>query len=101
MGEEPTLLEDTLVELRTIIRWILSGLIEALFIICWVLTQWIVNELIISRFRISGEVDKTVLTIAQWLFAIATLTPILFFLVQLIVTMSVRTYRYIRKELKK
>lgn len=97
---EPTILADAASELSYVIRWVLSGLIQATFIICWVLIQWGVNKYIITPFNVYG-VDGLVLKTAQWIFAIATLAPIVFFLVQLLVTMYVRTRNRIREELKK
>ena len=100
MEQEQTILAEILFEFRTIFRWVLSGLIQAFFIVCWVLIQWGVNEYIITRFSLAG-IDGMLLSIFQWVFAITTLAPILFFTVQLLVTMTMRTYSNIRQIIKR
>lgn len=92
------LIEDTSKEFHTVFRWVLSGLIEAFFIVCWVLIQWLLNKYILEPFALSG-IDKITLTIAQWGFAIATLAPIIFFTAKLVFTMAIRTFREITKDL--
>lgn len=89
--------ESVTSELQIVLRWVMSGLIEALFLSCWVIIQWGVNEYVVSRFSVNG-IDATVLTIAQWLFGLATLSPIVFRIVRLIVIMAIRTFRDIRTE---
>src|SRR5262245_39258659 len=97
MRQEPNILAEATEEFITVVRWVLSGFIQAFFIICWVIIQWAVNEYVIVRFRVTG-IDERVLIIAQLLFAIATISPIVFFLIQLLITMALRTWRFIRKE---
>ena len=96
MEEGSNILNDALLELRTIFRWVLSGLIQAIFIVCWVVTQWGVNEFVIKVFALEST-DGILLTIVQWGFAILTLAPILFYVIQSLVTMTIRTYRGIRQ----
>lgn len=100
MNDKLKILADVPDEFLLVFRWILSGIIQALFIALWVLVQWSVNKYIITQFQVGGT-DKNVLFIAQWLFAIATLIPMLLFLVKLLVTMTLRTYREIRQEFQK
>jgi len=95
--EEAPILESAWGEFLTVFRWVLFGIVEAFFLACWVLTQYVVNEYVISRFEVNG-IDAIVLTIAQWLFGIATLAPILFRIIKLLGTLSIRTYRAIRDE---
>lgn len=95
MEKQPTIIGDTLVEFGAVFRWVLSGFIQAFFIVCWVLTQWAINEYVINRFALAGT-DRVLLNIFQWIFAITTLAPILFFTVQFLVAMAMRTYSSIR-----
>ena len=97
MAEEPPVLESITEELQTAAQWVASGIIEGLFITCWVLTQWLLNEYVITRYRMEG-VDAWTLTVAQWLFGIATLLPIGFRLIRLFGTMAIRTYRALQRE---
>ncbi len=91
---------DAAIEFVTVLRWLLSGLIQALFLGLWVIIQWAVNEYVVMRFQVTGT-DKAVLVIAQYAFGVATLAPILFFLLRLIATMAIRTFRDIKNELFK
>lgn len=100
MEQEPPILQEAFSEFKTVLRWVLSGLIEAFFVVCWVLIQWIVNKYVITQFTLEG-IDAHLLEVFQWIFAISTLAPIVFFLLQLIVTMAVRTYGSIRQVIKK
>ena len=99
MEQEPTIIGEAFVELKTVTRWVLSGLIEAFFVACWVITQWFMNTYVVKLFGID-EGDKTIFEIFRWLFGISTLAPIVYFLIKLLVTMTVRTWREIQKELK-
>lgn len=100
--EDENVLKEASVEFQTILRWILSGLIQALFIVCWVVIQWVVNRYIVIPYGADFTgIDRIVLIISQWIFGITTLAPIVFFVVRLLVTMGVRTYRDIQGEIRK
>lgn len=95
--EGETVLKNSTSEFWTVISWMASGINQALFIIVWVILQWAVNEYIIVPFGVQG-IDKVVLYYAQLIFAISTLGPIAFYMVQLLVTLAIRTWRVISNE---
>jgi hypothetical protein len=97
MREDPPVLESISEELQTALKWVATGVIEALFVSSWVIIQWSVNEYVIARY-VMVDVDAWTLTVAQRVFAIATLVPIVFRLIRLFGTMAIRTYRALRKE---
>lgn len=95
-GRDPeNIFADARIEFVTVLRWLLSVLIQAVFLGLWVIIQWAVNEYVVMRFRVTS-IDKAVLVNAQYVFGIATLAPIMFFLLKLIVTMAIRTFLDIR-----
>lgn len=77
------------------IRWVLSGLLNAVFLVAWTLTQWGVSW-VIEKFPLSG-LDRHVSIIMQWGFAITTLLPILFYIWYDTVTMYYRARSKIRE----
>jgi uncharacterized membrane protein YfhO len=77
-------------------KWIIAGFFEAIFIVCWVLIQWLVNEYVISRFKVDG-VDFITLIIAQWLFGFATLAPIVLRIIEVTGLLSIHTFKILRK----
>jgi len=104
MADETTRLSQELSDLswQTVlfIRWMLSSLLDAAFLAFWVLIQWTVDQYVIRRFDLSG-VDKYVYLVAQVLFAVSTLAPILFYIVGDIAIMWIRTKRTIQQEREK
>jgi ABC-type transport system involved in Fe-S cluster assembly fused permease/ATPase subunit len=65
-------------ETTTFLRWVISGLIDSVFLIIWVFTQWLTNS-IINNLNLSN-IDKWVLIIFQILFAASTLAPVIVYI---------------------
>ncbi len=83
-------------ETATFLRWAISGAIDSVFLIVWVFTQWLTNN-IINSLNLSG-IDKWVLIIFQVLFAISTLTPVIVYIYADIRIMILRAQRRISQE---
>ena len=96
--EKPT---DTLAPLKEIpkefvvfLRWLLASLIDAGFLVTWVwLQHW--TSSYINGLELSS-IDKATTVAFQILFAIATLAPILFYIVRDVTIMAMRTWAAIR-----
>jgi lipid-A-disaccharide synthase-like uncharacterized protein len=78
--------------------WILSGVIDAAFVVAWVFVQWFVNEKVIEVYPLAG-IDRWALGIIQGLFAVSTLVPIIAYVVVDIVVILNRARTMIMKEL--
>ena len=101
MSEKFEIFKDVPDEFLNAVRWIASGLIQIIFIVLWVIMQWAVKHYVIVPYASGAEgADKYTLAIAQWLFSISTLTPIILFVLRQIITMLVRTYRGIRQDIE-
>lgn len=94
-NERKLLYNDTVREAQHVTRWIISGLMQAAWIVGIVLIQNWVNRTILTQYLLSG-LDSLVITVAQHLFAISTLAPIAFFVLESQVVMAARTYANIR-----
>jgi len=86
-------------ELRTFLKWTVSGLIDSAFLVLWVLVQW-GNQKIIENLQLSG-LDKWQLTAFQILFAISTLASVIIYIVTDISIMFIQAKRMVKKELEK
>jgi uncharacterized membrane protein YraQ (UPF0718 family) len=86
------MLDELWQEFKTVLKWLLFGLLEALFISVWVIIQWAVDKHVIATYEVEG-ISKVVLTIAQSLFAFITLLPILLHIIESSVRMIKRTWR--------
>ena len=87
---------ETKIRLSTIIKWILSGFIDSLFLIFWVLIQW-GTQRILGNLELMG-IDRLVFYIFQALFAISTLAPVVIFMYSDIATMVIRAKLQIQTE---
>jgi hypothetical protein len=90
-------LNEIKTETFTFLRWIISGVIDSVFLIIWVVTQWGTNN-IISNLSLSG-VDKWVLITFQILFSISTLAPVIVYIYVDINIMILRAQRRIVLEI--
>lgn len=89
-------LKDTL---RLFTAWIVTSLIDSLFLALWVTIQWLVGSKVITPLELSG-IDRVVLTIFQILFSISTLAPIAITIYRDIRIMLLRTQRRIQSEIE-
>jgi ABC-type transport system involved in Fe-S cluster assembly fused permease/ATPase subunit len=71
-------LNEIKTEIFTFLRWIISGVMDSVFLIIWVVTQWATNN-IINNLNLSG-IDKWVLITFQILFAVSTLAPVIVYI---------------------
>ena len=92
---------DTLAPLREIpkefvifFRWLLASLIDAGFLVAWVWLQHTASSYI-EGLVLSG-IDKGMLVAFQILFAVATLAPVLLYIVKDVTIMAMRTWAEIR-----
>jgi len=60
---------------RIFAKFAITGVSDSLFVIIWVVLQSKTSE-IVSSFDLTGEVDRVVFVLFQYLFAISTLIPI-------------------------
>lgn len=88
--------EEVKIKLKTIGQWAMSAFLDALFLVCWVFIQWVVQNVIIYL-NLSG-IDKWMLVTFQVLFSIATLIPIIAYIVRDIVKVIFRTWAQIQYE---
>lgn len=95
-----SIITDFQIEFALVIKWVLSGVLQAFFVVCWVVVQWAVNNYVVQPYKLYG-VDEATLTVAQNLFAVSTLAPILLFLVELVAKMIVRVIRNIAQEVRR
>jgi hypothetical protein len=84
---------------RLFILWSVNSLLEAFFLALWGLTQWFVNNKIISPLDLKG-IDRIILTVFQFLFAISTLAPVVITIYRDIRIMLLQTKRKIQNETK-
>lgn len=89
--------KDLINQLRFFLFSIIASLIDTLFLVFWVILQWLVDINIISKYQLSG-IDSWVLIMFQVLFAIATLVPVSIFYYGDIRVMLIRTKKRIQKE---
>lgn len=81
-------------EVKVFIRWIISSLLDASFLIVWIYLQWLVDKFT-DRFPLDN-IDEVQLSIFRILFAITTLAPIIFYIIRDISVMYIRTRQKIR-----
>ena len=96
--EKPT---DTLAPLREIpkefvvfLRWLIASLIDAGFLVAWVWLQHTASSYIEGL--VLSDIDKRTVVAFQILFAVATLAPVLFYIVKDVTIMAMRTWAEIR-----
>lgn len=83
---------------KPLLIWTLTGLMDSLFLIIWVIAQHI-TAVIINFFKLTG-VDANTLNIFQIMFAASTLIPILIWMVKDIVIILIRSWSEIKQILK-
>lgn len=66
-------------EVKAFGSWALSSILDAAFLVFWVVLQWGVQQ-IIDLFPLKG-LDQYVLTTFQFIFAITTLLPVIFYII--------------------
>lgn len=93
-------LREARAEFLVISRWVLSGIIETFFIACLLVTQWLLEKYGTSQFQAKG-VTEFILRFAEVMFAIALMVPITMYTIQTVVTVILRTYRGIQKEIER
>ena len=90
-------LNEIKTETFTFLRWIISGVIDSVFLIIWVVSQWGTNS-IISNLGLSG-IDEWVLITFQILFAVSTLAPVIVYIYVDVRIMILRAQRRIVLEI--
>jgi len=85
--------------LRLFTVWTISSLIDSAFLALWVTIQWLVNNNVVALLILTG-IDRVVLAIFQFLFAISTLAPVAITIYRDIRIMLLRTQRKIRSEIR-
>ena len=85
-------------KLHLFAKWALSSLVDGVFLVLWVCVQWLVNQLI-SNLPLSW-IDGWMLLLLQFLFAIATLVPIIAHVGVNVVRHIVHSWNAIQEEMK-
>lgn len=81
-------------ELKTFVRWAISSVISAVFMMAWVLLQWGVAR-VVDFFKLEG-INQVQLTTFQVGFAIATLAPVLRWIIVDVYRMGYGTVQDVR-----
>ena len=84
---------------RIFVVWTISSIIDSAFLALWVTIQWVVNNKVVALLVLTG-IDRFVLAIFQFLFAISTLAPVVITIYRDIRIMLLRTQRKIRSEIQ-
>ena len=92
-------LREELKKQKEFMTWGYATLVESVFLIIWVLTQWLVDQVVL--FFPLPIFDLWTLHTLQVLFAIATLIPIIAHICVEVVKYVVQTRNAINKELEK
>lgn len=92
--------DELLQSIQVYLRWAIASLVDAGFLSLWIVTQWIVNTYIVEKLILSG-VDQWQLNTFQFVFAIATLVPIISYVIKDIAIIMIRTWRTIRNEMNR
>jgi hypothetical protein len=66
--------QTLLYDVQTFLRWAISSVLDAIFLVAWVFIQWIASNMIFGL-ELSG-LDRVVFFVFQVLFAASTLTPV-------------------------
>lgn len=90
---------ETKMRFTTITKWILSGFIDSIFLVFWVLIQW-GTQRVLENLRLVG-IDRVVFYVFQVLFALSTLAPVIIFMYSDIATMIIRAKNQIKNEKKR
>ena len=89
--------KDLINHLKIFTIWTVSGLIDSSFLALWVWVTWLVNEIVISRFFLSG-LDRWVLSTFQIFFAISTLAPVAIYILNDLAIMVMQARRRVQHE---
>lgn len=84
-------------KIKTIIQWIVSSFLDAVFLVCWIVIQWFVNQKIIANLNLSG-IDEWMLITFQVLFSIATLIPVIAYIGIDVCKVILRSWAQIQQE---
>lgn len=87
-------------ELKIFTIWAVSSLIDSIFLALWVFVQWIVNEYVTAKLRLSFA-DQWVLYGFQIIFSVSTLAPVIIYIYTDIRVMIIRARSRVRSELGK
>ena len=79
-------------------KQIICILIDTIFLCFWIAIQYLLNEVLIPKLRISG-LDQFVYVSFQIIFAVSTLTPVVLFIYKDLRIMFIRTKIEIKHEL--
>lgn len=82
--------------LREFSSWVLSSLVDGVFLISWVWVQWLVGQ-VIGSLPLYG-IDDWTLLVVQLLFAIATLVPIVAHICVTIIRTVIEAREIIRRD---
>lgn len=86
-------------EIKMFSKWIISSFLDATFLVLWVLVQWAVGA-ILEWVKLSFF-DSLQAIVFQVLFAVTTLIPIVFYIVQDTAILFYKTRYQIREGKKK
>jgi hypothetical protein len=77
---------------------VLSGMIDAGFVLVWIITQFLVSRFVFQTWLVVSSMDSWVVLMFQLIFAISTLAPIAFYVVRDL-TVGIRRLEEIQKGL--
>lgn len=83
-------------EAKSFARYAFSSLLDAVFLVVWVLLQYGTGK-VIELFPLDG-IDSVILEFFKYLFGLTTLAPILYDIVKNVVIIHYRTVRTIQNE---
>ena len=83
-------------EAKAYFSWLLFSLLDAGFVVLWVLLQWAVNR-VLGLFSLEG-IDAIVLKVFQVIFAASTLVPIFYHIAQTVIVAGARLIVLISKQ---
>ena len=68
------------------LSWVVSMIMDGLFLSIWAILQWFMREVIIENFPISDS-DQWIFQAFQYLFAFSTLVPVVIYIISDIIKM--------------
>ena len=97
--DESVNMRDTVAEVKLFSKWIISSLLDGLFVAIWAAIQWGAQQAVVN-FPLEG-VDLWTLRTFQLIFAITTLAPILIYIIMDTTIMIIRARIRVKNELTK
>jgi hypothetical protein len=89
--------KDITTNLKVFTIWAVTSLIDSAFLALWVCVQALVSNHVTARFELSG-IDKWMLKAFEIVFAVSTLVPVIFYVVEDIIRMFLQAQERIRHE---